>query len=48
MVQAYGFTPKQSTNMLEVFQCTDEVHEHEDLKKHNEMLLGCLLLHALL
>lgn len=47
MVQAYGFTPKQSTQMLDVFQHIDEVHEHQDIKKHNEMLSACLLLHSL-
>lgn len=36
MVQAYGFTPKQSTRRLDVFQGS-EGHQHQDLKTH-EML----------
>lgn len=46
MVQAYGFTPKQSTRMLDAFQRTGEVHEHQDFKRHNEMLPHCLSMHA--
>lgn len=46
MVQAYGFTPKQSTRMLDAFQRIDEVHEHQDLKRYNGMLSVGLLLHA--
>lgn len=36
MVQAYGFTPKQSTRRLDVIQHTDEVHEHKIYKKNNK------------
>lgn len=36
MVQAYGFTPEQSTKMLDVFQHTDEGHEQKKLKTKTE------------
>lgn len=44
MVQAYGFTPEQSTKMLDVFQHADEDHEQNKTQtKQNEMLSRCLL-----
>ena len=42
MVQAYGFTPKQSTRMLDAFQRSDEVHEHQDFKDF-QVVSYCML-----
>lgn len=44
MVQAYGFTPEQSTEMLDVFQHTDEDHEQKKAKQNRmKCFQRCLL-----